>query len=213
MAKTTAPLLSFGGSGQIGKTQVYSKWKGVSYARRYVIPANPNSTDQQLTRNVFKFASATIKLATPAIVEVWTAFAKGKPLTQRNAFMSANIKALRSMTDNDDAVFSNGANGGIVAAGIATAVAGKVITVTLTAPALPAGWSIIEAAAVAQLEQDPQTYTDARTYEATDSSSPYAPAITVQDAGVHVVSGWFKFDKGDGTFAYGAGVNTTATTT
>lgn len=213
MAKTTAPLLSFGGSGQIGKTQVYSTWKGVKYARRYVIPANPNSTGQQLTRTTFQYCSQTIKLATSRIVEVFTAFSKGKPLTVRNAFMGPNIKALRGQANNDTLILSNGANGGIAAAGISAAVATKAITVTLTAPALPTGWTIVEGVAVATLQQDPSSYTDARTYEGFDASAPYQPVVNVLVAGVHVIEGWFKYSKGDGTFAYGPALQTTATST
>src|SRR6185295_19057169 len=55
MAKLTAPLLSFEGSGQIARTQVYSTWKGIPYARRYTIPANPRSTSQVQTRSVFSW--------------------------------------------------------------------------------------------------------------------------------------------------------------
>lgn len=213
MAKTTAPLLSFGGAGQIGKSMVFSKWKGIGYARRYVIPANPNSTGQQATRNVFSYSSAFIKLATASVVEVWTAYAKGKPLTVRNAFMGLNIKALRGQANNDAMVLSNGANGGIAAAGIATGVVSDTITVTLAAPALPTGWAIVEGVAVATLQQDPESYTDATSYEATDNSDPYAPAITVPASGTYVIAGWFKFAKdgvGGTDYAYGPALLTTA---
>jgi hypothetical protein len=213
MAKTTAPLLSFGGSGQIAKTQVYSSWKGIQYARRYVIPANPNTANQQITRNVFKFTSALIKLATPGLSEVWTAFAKGKPLTSRNAFMSANIKALRGQSESTDMVFSNGANGGLVAAGLACAVSGKVITATITAPTLPDGWTIVSAVAVANLQQNPEAYTDPNTYEGDDTSTPYAPTITVVNSGTYVVGAWFKFNAGTvdaPIYKYGASISTTA---
>ena len=47
MSKTIAPLLSLGASGQIAKTMVASRWKGINYMRRYVIPANPRTTGQQ----------------------------------------------------------------------------------------------------------------------------------------------------------------------
>ena len=49
MAKVTAPLLSFGGLGTIGKVAVYSKWKGRPYVRQYVIPGNPKTAGQTLT--------------------------------------------------------------------------------------------------------------------------------------------------------------------
>lgn len=46
MAKVTAPLFGFGASGQLGKALVFGKWKGLDVARRYVVPANPNSAAQ-----------------------------------------------------------------------------------------------------------------------------------------------------------------------
>lgn len=53
MAKTTAPLLSFGASGKLADTLVFGRWKGVDYARQYVVPANPQSSAQQTQRGYF----------------------------------------------------------------------------------------------------------------------------------------------------------------
>lgn len=50
MSKLTGPLLSLSANGQIGKTIVYGDWKGVKYARQYVVPANPNTGGQQTQR-------------------------------------------------------------------------------------------------------------------------------------------------------------------
>ena len=40
-------------SGQAGKAGVFAKWKGRQYRRKYVIPANPNTTMQQTIRGYF----------------------------------------------------------------------------------------------------------------------------------------------------------------
>jgi len=40
-------------SGQAGKAGVFAKWKGRQYRRKYVIPANPNTTMQQAVRGFF----------------------------------------------------------------------------------------------------------------------------------------------------------------
>lgn len=50
MAKVTGPLQSFSASGQIAKSIVFGAWKGVNYVRKYVIPANPQSSAQGDTR-------------------------------------------------------------------------------------------------------------------------------------------------------------------
>jgi hypothetical protein len=107
-------------------------------------------------------------------------------------------------------VFSSGANGGIAAAALASAVAAKVITITLTAPVLPDGWTIAQAVGIATLQQDPETYTDARTYEAVDATDAYAPAVTVPADGTYVIGGWFKYTKSNGGIAYGPALSATA---
>lgn len=53
MAKLVAPLFSFSARGQLAKTLVYSGWKGIDDVRSYVIPANPQSADQQAQRSYF----------------------------------------------------------------------------------------------------------------------------------------------------------------
>lgn len=50
MAKTTAPLFGFGASGAIGQAIVFGTWKGINVARRYVVPANPQSSAQSVQR-------------------------------------------------------------------------------------------------------------------------------------------------------------------
>jgi len=45
-------------SGQAGKAGVFAKWKGRQYRRKYVIPANPKTTMQQIVRGYFTNAIA-----------------------------------------------------------------------------------------------------------------------------------------------------------
>ena len=99
MAKTTAPLLSFGANGQIAKTQVYASWRGVKYSRRYVVPANPRTTAQQLTRTTFAFMREMWKVAPSGLKAPWDAFATGKPFLGLNKFVGENIRVLRSQPD------------------------------------------------------------------------------------------------------------------
>ena len=53
MAKVKGPLFSLSASGQIAKTLVYGDWKGIDVVRKYVIPANPNTSGQQAQRGYF----------------------------------------------------------------------------------------------------------------------------------------------------------------
>jgi hypothetical protein len=46
MVKVTGPMHSDGAAGQFAKAMVFAGWKGVQYARKYVIPANPQTEGQ-----------------------------------------------------------------------------------------------------------------------------------------------------------------------
>ena len=111
MAKVTAPLLSFGGLGQIGKSVVFSVWRGVAYARQYTIPSNPNTTEQQTTRTVFATLQAVWLRLGPFAQAVWTASANGRPFTNRNRHTQVNLPLLRGDADMQDYLGSPGVGG------------------------------------------------------------------------------------------------------
>jgi len=214
MAKLTGALLSFGSSGSIAKTLVYSKWKGRPYARQHVDPANPRTSAQTLTRNAFRWLQAVFAFGTASFVSTWQLAATGQVLTDRNAWTKANLATLRPATDITGIIFSAGAKGGLPPGGITATAGATQITVTLTEPALPVGWTITQAIAVAVASQNPQSGVEYTMTEATDASSPYAPIITGLITGqAYEVGGWFEFLKPDGTTAYGASLQATATPT
>ena len=82
MAKVNAPLLSFGASGQIGRSIVFSVWKGISTARQFVVPSNPNTTDQQAQRGLMTdIVNAWRRPAlTAALRTAWDLLASSKAL-------------------------------------------------------------------------------------------------------------------------------------
>lgn len=212
MAKVTAPLLGFGASGQIGKTQVYATWRGVPYARRHVIPANPQSAGQMLTRNTFGWLTQVWKLASADFIAPWNAYAQGKPLAGRNAFIGQNVKALRSEVLISDMIASPGAKGGLPAASAAATPGAGTLSIAVGAPVLPTGWTIVKAVAVVIAQQDPQTDAQYNMVTESDDTSPFAPAFTGLSAGIHYWAVWFVYQKGDGTLVYGpstAGLSTT----
>lgn len=53
MAKLSGPLFSLSAGGQLAKTLVYSRWKGIPDVRSYVVPSNPKSSGQQTQRGYF----------------------------------------------------------------------------------------------------------------------------------------------------------------
>lgn len=212
MAKATAPLLSFGAEGQIGKTLVYSKWKGRAYARRHVIPANPQTAEQTLTRNAFGFLQAVFKVAPALVTDVWQAYARGKVLTDRNAFTKFNLPVLRNSGSLDGFVGSPGALGGLPpTAAVATPGSGQ-LSIAITAPAVvPLGWTVYSAIAMVIAEQDPDTGILYTVTAGEDLSSAYAVVLTGLSAVEYQFRAWLKWNRPDGTYAYSPAIGTQAT--
>lgn len=214
MAKVTAPLLSFGASGQLAKSLVFATWRGVAYSRRHVVPANPNTVDQQETRNTFSWLNNVWRYLPTEVTEAWNAYASGQPLTGRNAIVKLNLANLRSETDLTNFLFSPSAKSGPVATAMIITPGDDSLAVALTAPSLPVGWTITEAVAAAIPQQDPQSGVLYTTVAATDATDPYSVALAgLEDATEYVVGGWFKYARPDGSAAYGPALMDTATTT
>lgn len=78
MAKLKAPLLSLGAAGAIGKVMVFFNWKGLDVVREYVVPSNPQTTNQTTQRGYLTAAVAAIhaaeQLATPLDEDDKTAY-------------------------------------------------------------------------------------------------------------------------------------------
>jgi len=214
MAKVTAPMLSFGGSGSLAKTIVYSKWKGIPYARQHVIPANPQSTAQTLTRDIFANASALWKGAPALFIAPWDAFAAGQPLTGRNAFQGRFVATLRGDTDLDDMIFSPGAKGGLAPLSIVVTPGATQLSVAITMPATPTGWTLTSGIAAALVDAAPEAITALTITANEDVSDPYTAVLTGLTASVlYQVGAWVKWAKPDGSVAYGPSINATGTPT
>jgi hypothetical protein len=89
MAKITLSPLVTDIRNKIGDT-VYSKWRGINYARSRVKPANPRTSSQQLVRyslarmvDFFQHLHFTVKNA-------WNLLAKGKEYSGYNLFVGHN---------------------------------------------------------------------------------------------------------------------------
>jgi hypothetical protein len=216
MAQVVAPLLSFEGSGQIAKTQVYSTWKGIPYVRRYVVPANPRSTEQTSTRNVFQWLNYVWRIAPADFVAPWQAAIQGRPLIDRNLWIKQNLTLLREQTDLTGLVMSPGAKGGI-SGGITITPGNDLLTVAGTPPApLPAGWTVVKLVGAAVKQQDAHIDTDYEIFTASDSSSTYSVDITGLDtAAAYVAAGWWVYQRSTSAtdLAYSAAIGAEYTTT
>lgn len=196
MSRVTAPLLSFSASGQIAKTQVFSSWKGVPYVRRYVVPANPRSTEQTYTRDAFAWINSVWKVAPADFRSAWTLFAKGQPLTDRNAFIQKNLPILRGNADLTGMIFSPGARGGL-AAEIDITPGNDLITITGVPPnPLPAGWTVTRLIGAAIRQQDPNSGVFFNIEVDDDPTAAYSVVLTgLESAAEYMAAGWFEYQK------------------
>jgi len=214
VAKTTAPLLSFGASGQVAKTQVYSKWRGRSYVRRHVTPSNPQTSEQSLTRDAFSFLQQVYKFGPSIFTDPWESYIGGKVLTARNAFTKFNLPLMRPATDLDDMVFSPGSLGGIPAATTTITGGNDTITVAATAPTvIPSGWTLTGLMAAYIKEQDPHAPTSYIVTADQDLVSAYSIVFAQSTPGDYVAAGWLKWLRPDGRVAYSPSVQAKITTT
>lgn len=96
MAKLHGPMFSLDARGQLGKAIVYSIWKGINYARKYVIPFNPKTTAQETIRGYFTAAVTAYRAEDQATKDAWDAAIKGKgvAMTGFNYYLGLYVKYL-----------------------------------------------------------------------------------------------------------------------
>lgn len=203
MAVLTGPLMSLSASGTIARTLTYGNWKGIPYARTRVIPANPQSISQSQTRDVFAFLQNYYKFAPTIAREPWIAATVGIPMTPINMVLSKNTGILRTETDLDLMVFSPGARGGIPPAGIISTPGSGTLTVAVTAPTAPAGWTITAAQGVVMKDQDPHLAIASSPVAVEDLTSTYSLAFTgLTGSAIYQIAVWLKWMTPNGDAAY-----------
>ncbi len=208
MARVTAPLLSFGASGAIAKTQVYASWRGIPYARRHVVPANPKSTAQTLTRDIFANYALRWKQGGTLMRAPWDRFAVGQKFLGRNSYMGKNLQATRGEVDLDAYIGSPGAKGGLPPTSmVLTTVAANGLEAVIVGPTPPTGWTLTSAIITAFKEQTPEATVADVIQEIEDVSTPYSCDLTGLDTVEYQVQGWLKWSKADGSVAYGASLS------
>lgn len=206
MSKVTAPLLSFAADGQVAKSVVYSSWKGIRYARRYVVPANPRTNKQVATRSIFQNLNTMWLYAPPELKAPWLANAVGRPYTGLNKFIGFNLNGLDTSappTDWSEFQGSPGALGGLPPVSLLLTGGALQITAALTPPAIPPDWSIQSVTFVAFLDQDPQTPFTGQIVAMSDAVNPYSVVFTGLTAATdYVVTAFIVWERPDGKLAY-----------
>lgn len=214
MARTTAPLLGFDASGSIAKTMVYAKWRGVRYARRYVIPGNPRTAAQTTTRTTFATLREMWKLM-PAIGRApWDAFATGRPFLGLNAFVGENMRVVRGDVNFQDFLGSPGARGGLppVSMIASTGSGAGEVDATFVVPTPPAGWAWNSVIGQAFPDQDPALDFGGPMVVVSAANPTLVTTLTGLGSAVScVVAGWIEWTKPNGQLAYSVALSDTAT--
>jgi len=143
MVKLAAPCLSLEASGTIGDSVTFSRWKGRSYARRRVIPANPQSALQVSIRAMMRFLSqAWVDVgATPKAS--WLELATAAKVSGFNSFVRENMQRWR-MFNAPSQTYPADESGTHAAATLDSATAGeRCIDLTFTITTLNDAWGVI----------------------------------------------------------------------
>lgn len=213
MSKLTGPLFSLTARGTIADAITYSGWRGVQYVRTRVVPANPQTANQTEVRNIFH-TLCDLWSRSPAIFrEPWTANAQGQPYTDRNKLIALNIPALQGDVNMNDYVGSPGQGGAIPPASITVTPGAGQLTVDVTAPTLPPGWTITAAQVCAFIDGDASTPLVLTPVADEDTSSPYSVVLTGLTTVLHQVRAWLKWAAPDGSTKYSTALADTGTPT
>ena len=214
MAKVTAPLLSFDARGKIADSLVFANWRGVPYVRQRVTPANPKTTAQVLTRDIFLGLELRWKQAGPLMRAVWDRFAVGQIPVGRNSYLGKNIAVIRGDPGMDDYIGSPGAKGGLPPTSLVLATIGAgAIEATITAPAAPTGWTLTSGIATALKDQAPEAVVTDTVQEGEQVVLPGDVVFTGLDTVAYWVQAWLKWAKPDGVVAYGTSISATIVVT
>lgn len=216
MVKLIGPLMSFGASGQLGKGMVTAKWKGINYARQYVVPANPRTVKQQANRTRFALLREMYKLAPAALIAPWAAFSAGRPFIPVNKFVGENNRMLNGKSDFADALMSPGAKGGLPPLAVqaeATVAAGGVDITVLVPTQLPQDWSVKAIAAAAFVDQNPVGLFTGPLLAAEAEAPATKVTLTGLPSGVDIACfGWVIYEKPNGQLAYSVSIYDTVET-
>jgi len=95
MAKIKLDTMLEDVSNRLGNV-VYSEWKGIKYAKKYVKAKDANSAAQGVVRSSFKRTIHVWKLLPSPVKEAWNFHVKGRPLTGYNLFFMSNFNYVKN---------------------------------------------------------------------------------------------------------------------
>jgi len=211
MKITYAPIIS-DASGRFGG-MVFSKWRGVRLVRRFRKPANPQSTDQVYVRNIFRNCNIAWIRQSPNVRAAWVASAVGKDFTGRNHYISKQVPVLNDQTDMDLFIGTPGDASTTAPSSVVSGGGDALLVVTVTPPAVPAGWAItkVHAYAIADNDWSAGTFVNGQT-EAEAAAGPWECTITPLSNGtLYQIRGYIEWLAPDGSTRWSISLTDTDT--
>jgi hypothetical protein len=134
----------------------------------------------------------------------------GQKFVGRNAYLGKNIAATRGEVDMAAYIGSPGAKGGLPPVSLVLATAASLgIEATITAPAAPTDWTLTSGIATALVDQAPEDTVADVVQEGEQVALPGDVLFTGLLAVDYYVQAWLKWEKPDGSVAYGASISDT----
>lgn len=197
MARLTGALFSLAASGTIADTLTFARWKGIQYARTRVIPANPNTANQQEVRGVFSTLNEMWKRMPADPRAPWQLAVRGRPLTARNRHIQANVAALQGDANLDDLVMSVATGQAIPPASVGSAeVPAGSVQLTCVAPTVPVGHTLLHYIAAVVQDGDPSPVLIRTTFTGVAVSPALVITVAVAPASVTYQWGvWCHYER------------------
>lgn len=199
MARVNGPLLSFGASGALAKTLVYTSYRSAKVVKTLGQPVNANSTAQQVTRGAFTFASSLWNYVGDDMRQQWEIKAKSERQQARNAFLQQVVHALRGKANLNDLRFMYQSEGMIPSYGANVgAFAGSVFGISNFTD-WPTGFTPVTRALACIRQQDPYSPGDMTIYYAQQPGAGPNPVISGLPTGVQFLCcAWYVAENATG---------------
>jgi len=215
MKITLGPLVSRA-SGRFGGT-VASSWKGIDLVRKFRKPANPKTVAQTEVRNIFINLTRVFSLMGTRLKDAWDSQATGKAYIGRNNFIGKNVPDLQGQADLANLVATPGDASTIPPVSMTVTAGAGTLTVAVTTPTAPTGWTLTRVVAVALKDLDygtVQAYADLTPTEGEDATSPYSIVLSgLTAAQAYRVASFIHWTAPDASLRYSAAIKGTGTPT
>lgn len=215
MKVTYAPLVS-GASGRFAGL-VASSWKGVDLVRRFRAPSNPNTTAQVNVRRAFLNLNRAYATMSAEIRAAWQAFAVGRPLIGRNHWIGLNVAVIAGDANLDDLVGTPGDASTLGPDAMVVTPGANTLTVDITEPTVPAGWTLQAAVATVLQDRDPTTiltFAELLFTEGEDVATPFSIVLAGLTSAVpYQVIGFLRWLHPDGGVRYSSALRDQGTPT